>query len=217
MEDSNKGWPSCIMLAVNLISPVSLSSVFDSGDLKDSGFEFDSHITILYSHDYLDKDYVMSDIQDIQELKDREFNINTFLESQRKSDPKPVTDLFGLSNFSNDSDYIILRLKPGSGIYDVLSIINSALSKKYGVESDFGTYKPHLTLAELKKGTSEKYLNSETLKAILRDSLVKFEDIIFSYDLDDKNYKVYDLTQFQSVPRYFRIYNEKELYKELNK
>lgn len=215
MEDSNRGWPSCIMLAVNLISPVSLSSVFDSGDLKDTGFEFDSHISILYSHDYIDKDDVMSDIQDLQGLKDSHFNINTFLENQEELEPRPVPDLFELSNFSNDSDYIVLRLKPGSGIYDVLSIINSGLSRKYGVKSDFGAYKPHLTLAELEKGTSEKYLRSETLKAILRDSFVKFEDIIFSYDLGDSDFKVYDLTQFQSVPRYFRIYNEKELFKEI--
>ena len=38
---------SCLMLAVNLDTPVSLGCIFDEEDLKDTGIELDSHITLL--------------------------------------------------------------------------------------------------------------------------------------------------------------------------
>ena len=40
---------SCLMLAVNLDTPVSLGCVFDSADLKDTGVELESYITLLYA------------------------------------------------------------------------------------------------------------------------------------------------------------------------
>ena len=36
---------SCLMLAMNLSTPVSLGCVFKESDLKDTGVELDSHIT----------------------------------------------------------------------------------------------------------------------------------------------------------------------------
>ena len=36
---------SCLMLAMNLSTPVSLGCVFKEEDLKDTGVELDSHIT----------------------------------------------------------------------------------------------------------------------------------------------------------------------------
>ena len=207
--------PSCLMLAAELSTPVSLSSIFDPGDLKDTGIEFFSHITILFSHTYLDKDNILNDIRSIQELRDREFSIEQYLSSQRELNPKPVFDLFDLSSFSNDSDYVVLRLKEDNGLYDILNIINSSLSKKYDIQSDFGTHKPHLSLAELQPGISGKYLESKTLHDVLRDSVVKFEDLVFSYDFGESGFKQYDLTQFNNVDRYFRIAREKRIAKEL--
>ena len=39
------------MLACNLLTPISLGSIFLDDDLKDTGIELDSHITILYAQD----------------------------------------------------------------------------------------------------------------------------------------------------------------------
>ena len=40
---------SCLMLACNLLTPISLGSIFLDDDLQDTGIELDSHITILYA------------------------------------------------------------------------------------------------------------------------------------------------------------------------
>ena len=46
-----KNMNSCVMLAANLSTPVLLNCVFDSGDLKDTGIQYDSHVTLLYARD----------------------------------------------------------------------------------------------------------------------------------------------------------------------
>ena len=84
--------------------------------------------------------------------------------------------------------------------------MNSELSKEYQVKSEFGTYKPHLTLAELKPGKAAKYLESDLLKRVLRDSAIQPEDYVISYSFrDSKNFIQHDLTQNKTVDRIFRI------------
>lgn len=215
VDRSSNNIPSCLMLAANLITPVSLASVFEAEDLKETGIEFDSHVTLLYSKTYIDKDDILKDIEDV--LRKSEigksvaggFSIIKFLEHQKELDPRPVLDLFELSNFENDSGYVVLRLKPDTGFFHLFKTINEGLSEKYGVVSEFGDYKAHLTLAELEPGRTKKYMDHENLKLILRDSLISFEDLIFSYDLGEKDFKVFDLTHNMSVDRYFRIKNAK--------
>lgn len=212
----NKNTPSCLMLAANLITPVSLASIFETEDLKDSGIEFDSHLTILFSHNLLDKNIILRDINTVISASPISkniiggFDILKFLKGQKNLEAKPVLDLFDLGNFENESGYVVLRLKENTGLFEILNTINSGLSELYGVTSDFGDYKPHLTLAEVQAGLSQKYMENEILQLILQKSKIKLEDFIFSYDLGEKDYKVYDLTNFNSVDRFFRIENLKK-------
>ena len=87
------------------------------------------------------------------------------------------------------------------------------------MSSDFDTYTPHVSLAELNSGTARKYLESENLKTVLEDSYINFEDLILSYgksgEPDDR--KQYYLTNFKAVDRYFRIAGLKKINDEILK
>ena len=211
MDNENKVSASCVMLAVNLMTPVSLLSVFDSDDLKDTGLVYDHHITLLYARDKkLDKMDVLGAIP---------MSFTDVLE--KKKDPEefayPVMSLFELGSFENDSGYIVLKLKKESAWFESLSNINSTLMNRYDIKSDFPNYTPHVSLAELEPGMTEKYLENETLKLILGHSVIHFEDIIISYDYEGKDgYDVHDLTHFHSVDRFFRIREAKKDDKDLH-
>lgn len=195
---------SCLMLAVNLDCPVSLKALFDEADLKDTGVELDSHITLLYAQGKeIDRKGLMSDIQTI--LGDEEYS--EFIERIKDAKEFPVFDVFELGSFENDSDYLILKLKKESSIYPWLSQINKALRIRYDVSSDFADYTPHLSLAELMPGTVGKYLEAEEIKHVLTDSVVSLDDIMISYgpSNEPEDRKQYFLTSFHSVDRYFRL------------
>jgi len=91
---------SCLMLACNLLTPISLGSIFLDDDLKDTGIEIDSHITILYAQEKLiDKSEILEKIGSRYIL---------YLRKLIKEDYYPaVFDLFELSSFSNESDYVL--------------------------------------------------------------------------------------------------------------
>lgn len=195
---------SCMMLAINLDCPVSLKALFDEADLKDTGVELDSHITLLYARGVeIPRKGLMSDVQDILGIE----NYDDLMSRIHKSDEKNVFDYFDLGTFENDSDYLVLKLKPETQISSWLSDINAGLRKKYGVASDFADYTPHISLAELQPGTASKYLESETVKLVLRDTVVSLEDFMVSYGTANEvvDRKQYFLTGFHSVDRYFRL------------
>ena len=199
-----KNMNSCVMLAANLSTPVLLNCVFDSGDLKDTGIQYDSHVTLLYARDKkLSRSEVLSEVQGVRLSLGMEGpNLTQYL-SNHKSNAEfavPVFDVF-------DSDYVVLKVKGEGNIwYDTLVNINKELSEKFGVVSDFSSYTPHLTLAELEKGTARSYVGSESLRLILEDSTIHFEDIILSYGREGvSKYDVIDLTTNCSVDRFFRV------------
>ena len=95
---------SCLMLACNLLTPISLGSIFLDDDLKDTGIELDSHITILYAPKRM--------IDKAEILKKIGPRYISYIQGLVKEDYYPaVFDLFELSSFSNESDYVVLRLK----------------------------------------------------------------------------------------------------------
>lgn len=195
---------SCFMLAINLDCPISLKVMFDEGDLKDTGVELDSHITLLYAQGKtIEKGNLLSDVREIL----GEDSYWDLMEKIRVPHEIPVFDVFDLGSFENDSDYLILKLKPGSSLYESLGKINRGLRLKYDVSSDFDSYTPHLSLAELQPGTVGKYLDSQELKHFLQDSVVSLEDLMVSYGLSNEpeDRKQYFLTGFHSVDRYFRL------------
>lgn len=221
--DYNDNTPSCLMLAANLDTPVSLGSIFETDDLtSDTGISFDSHITLLFSHTFLDKDTILGNI-DIVAEKDEyftkmpgKFNIDRFLETQNKIKPKPVLELFDLGIFNGkDSDILVLKLKKTTGIFEILEALNRGLSSLYNVKSDFDSYNPHITLANLKPGVAQKYLDSDTLLLMLENSVVNFEDLVFSYSKEDGTYDDYDLTHNNSVDRFFRLEDLRKEYREV--
>lgn len=205
MEQNNI--TSCLMWGIGLYTPINLSGIFEQKDLKDTGVNFDSHITLLFVPDgELDKTELLTDIQEAS----GKYWKNLVELSSKFSYSRPVMDLFDLGGFENDSDYLVLELKPGSHLYNCLSRINEYLRDKYSVPSKFKTYRPHITLAELEPGTVGKYLNKPELRAVLEDTTIDFEDFILSYGYPGKeDFKYNYLTQYKAVDRYFRIEREK--------
>jgi hypothetical protein len=212
--DKNELMNSCLMLAVNLETPVSLGCLFDEADLKDTGVEVESHITLLYAQGKeIESKGLLGDIKDILGPDDY-----GWLEGMIKSkETYKLLDSFDLGKFENDSDYLILKLRKETALYRVLSLINKSLSIKYNVKSDFLDYIPHLSLAELKPGTVDKYLESETVLGVLEDSVYSLEDILISYGLsnepEDRKQKY--LTSYSCIDRFFRIIRLKKELMEL--
>ena len=89
--------------------------------------------------------------------------------------------------------------------FRVLSEFNEKLLTKYGIEPTFKNYTPHLTLAEIQPGLTQKYVDLDQLRLILEASTVRPEDLIISYDAGDKDYKVHNITYNNTVDRFFRI------------
>ena len=207
---------SCLMLAVKLDTPVNLGCVFDSEDLKDTGIELDSHITLLYAQGKeLPRYDLMNDVKTILGEQTIEF-----MDLLKEEHDYNLLDYFHIDSFENDSDYLVLKLNEDKiDLFNMLSIINKGLRVKYDVSSDFNNYSPHITLAELKPGTVQKYKESDKLELILENTAFDFDDIILSYgksnDIADRIQ--YHLTNFNSVSRYFRLFNEHRELEELYK
>lgn len=192
---------SCLMWAADLRTPVSLSAIFNETDLKDTGIEYESHITVLYAADK----FIEYEDPKLRELI---LPLTTFISERKDKEDNyvPVSELFELSSFSNENDYLILKLKKDNDYYRIVKKTHDALMKNYNVSSKFPTYTPHITLAELEPGTSEKYLKDEVLERILRGSVVHLEDLIISYgEHKQQDTRVLNLTKFNSVDRFFRI------------
>ena len=201
---------SCILLAANLCAPVSFTSIFDSEDLTDSGINFDSHITLLYARNLeIYPSEVMKACEKIIEKKGifgRGNSLSEFLKNQSNQDPKPVFSMFDLSSFRNDSDYIVLKLKKETGLFKILEILNKGLQETFGVKSDFVTYTPHLTLAELVPGTADKYEKMKTLQLVLENSVISFEDLVLSIGKSgEDDFSVSNITTNKAADRFFRI------------
>ena len=91
---------SCLMLAMNLSTPVSLGCVFKEEDLKDTGVELDSHITLLYAQGKrIEHVGLLSGIKEILGEEDWRW-----LEGMIRGDEfYSVLDLFELGSFENGS------------------------------------------------------------------------------------------------------------------
>ena len=205
---------SCLMLNCTLYLPVSLSSMFNKEDLKDTGIENESHVTLLYANNKeIPKDNILGDIETILEGSNFDFDdFMNFIKTEGDGKTGRVMDCFEIGSFSNDSDYLVLKMKPECKIYDTLGLINKGLRSKYEVETSFPVYIPHLTLAELNPGTVEKYLNSNKIRLILSNSFVSFEDLVISYGPSNspEDRERYNLTTFNAVDYFFYVENNKK-------
>lgn len=190
---------SYLLLEAKLDTPVLIDSVFSSGDLKEVNHDY--HITIASTNDYLDRDDLRKNI---------DFSYMDLLNEQKDEElySIPIFDLFDLSSFdNNDSKYIVLRMKDNNSVWsDMVRDVNKKISKTYSITSNFGTYKPHITLATLYSTAEKDYLQSYELNSILKDSTVHFEDFIVSYELGNSGkFKQMSITTNNPVDRFFRI------------
>ncbi len=191
------------MMAAELYTPVDLRCFFQPEDLEGTGVELDTHITLIYAQGkHIPRKQLLKDIETI--LGGEEYaNLMEYI--QTKENYQNVLDLCEISFFENDRDFLILKLKPDTQLYNWCEKINGGLRSKYDIKSDFDSYNPHLTLAELKPGKVEKYLGIHALENVIRDSKVQFEDLFISYGTVQEDRKQYWLTQYKNVDRYFRL------------
>lgn len=194
---------SCLMLSLSLWTGVDLSAVFKDEDLKDTGIERDSHITVFFSPDkVIPREGMLEKIKTI--LGDE----NNFLESFKTQDRLKVMDYFEIGKFENESDYLVLKLQPGNDLYNTLGILNTGLTSSYDIKSTFKNYTPHMTLAELEPGKAKNYMFSSTLGLILESAEFSVDDLVLSHGDGEGNYKHFQITSENAISRYFR---QKEL------
>lgn len=89
---------SCLMLNCSLYLPVSLSAIFSREDLKDTGIENESHITLLYAQGKeIPRMNILGDIETI--LGEPEFD--NFIEYIRSENTERILNNFEIGSFEN--------------------------------------------------------------------------------------------------------------------
>lgn len=199
---------SYFTLACNLITPVSLGSIFDYGT------EVDSYIGILFApNKIIEKPEALSLIGK---------RYTNYIEGLLENDYYPgALDLFDLTYLKSDTNYIVLLLKESTELYAKLRNLNAELRQKCEVKGNL-KYTPYLTLARLKeKDDPNKYLKDERLKLILQGSVFQPEDFQITLGSTDEDHretgKTFDLTQNRSVSRFFRCRDLRQELEELSK
>lgn len=209
MEERDKK-SICLMLNVNFDSGVDISTILEDSDVE--SFERDPHVTVFYGPpaNPVNHKEIMNDIQDI--LDEDYYDFMRFLESE---EDMKTSEIFKLGNFENpENDFLVLKLEDGNIISNSLRLLQKGLTKKYDILLSFSVYRPHMTLAKMKSGSSMKYLNDESLKKLLDYSTVSFEDFVYSEGFETESWKKYCLTNYHVVDRHFRLQNLEKLCKE---
>lgn len=198
------------MLNVNFDSGVDISTILEDSDVE--SFERDPHVTVFYGPpaNPVNHKEIMDDIRDL--LDEDYFDFMRFLESE---EDMKTSEIFKLGNFENpENDFLVLKLEDGNIISNSLKLLQKGLTKKYDILLSFSVYRPHMTLAKMKSGSSMKYLNDESLKKLLDYSTVSFEDFVYSEGFETESWKKYCLTNYHVVDRHFRLQNLEKLCKE---
>lgn len=209
MEERDKK-SICLMLNVNFDSGVDISTILEDSDVE--SFERDPHVTVFYGPpaNPVNHKEIMDDIRDL--LDEDYFDFMRFLESE---EDMKTSEIFKLGNFENpENDFLVLKLEDGNIISNSLRLLQKGLTKKYDILLSFSVYRPHMTLAKMKSGSSMKYLNDESLKKLLDYSTVSFEDFVYSEGFETELWKKYCLTNYHVVDRHFRLQNLEKLCKE---
>lgn len=130
---ASKNWPKGWE---KMLSKIDRRDVY-AGDDGTYGIETDPHITVLYGlHEKVHEDLVCRVCQAVDGPID--------------------VDVKGSSTFEKE-DYDVLKIDVES---DILRKMNTAF-KSFPYTNDYEEYKPHMTVAYLKKGNKDKYRNIE--------------------------------------------------------
>ena len=218
---------SCLMMAMSLETPVELGYLFDTEDLQRTGIEFETHTTLLYAPGVvIPKDGILEDIESL--MGPREYDVMITKLKEAEEFPKGwFGGIWELGSFSNDSDYLVLKLTNvdnpyASWLRDTFGVINKGLKRKWDVTSEY-SYTPHITLAELKPGTVGKYLEDSRIKSVLSASSLSWSDLVFSVgpsggDMGNGvDRKQYNLTSYNAVQRYFQLETHRKEFSEMLK
>jgi 2'-5' RNA ligase len=146
---------SCVMATINYDHIVNWSKKnISEKDLyykeNKSGYELDPHVTVLYG----------LHTTNVDEIKEK-------LNDQKKFEIK----LGKISKFTND-DYDVLKIEVES---DTLRKLNDKL-KKLKYTSTYNSYKPHCTLAYVKKDTCENLIGSKEFF----NKKIEVKELVFS-------------------------------------
>lgn len=154
----------CVMIKLEV--PKSFHKIFDiidENDLAGDGVEKETHVTVCYG---LHSDVKTSQVREVLEGADlREIEV------------------VGASLFENETDVLKLDVK----VTDVLFLLRNKILQLNNTQK-FNDYKPHITIAYLKKGKGSKYLptNPEfNLK-------FKVKDLVYSYPNRAKQEIIYE-------------------------
>lgn len=206
MEKTNN-LNSCVMIAANLIAPVSLACLFKPEDLAEGGVVYDSHLTLNYAPNIsLTNKDVIEFLSTSAVVKNTipGGDFTEYIKNLSRKDPRDVLDLFYLGYFENDEDYLVLKLRKDTEEFKVFNAMRKAIGKNLDMPGS--DYNPHITLANLKPGTVRKYFNDYTVNSVLKDTQFVFEDLILSIGKTGENdYNVWNLTCNNGGDRFFRI------------
>jgi hypothetical protein len=200
---------SKLIWKIGLYTPISLTCSIKDEDRMGSQ-NFDPSILILDAGEkVLPRVTLLNDIKLILGTQDYETFNNL---CKRENDEKHVLDFFDLGVINNgvDSESIVLKLKTDNLIYDFVNLIRKGIGVKFNINTRSENYTPYISLVEISKGSSPKYVNNGSLLAILRDSKFDLEDLALAITDIDNIEKDYYLTQYKAVDRYFRIQNDEK-------
>jgi hypothetical protein len=200
---------SKLIWKIGLYTPISLTCSIKDEDRMGSQ-NFDPSILILDAGEkVLPRVTLLNDIKLILGTQDYETFNNL---CKRENDEKHVLDFFDLGVINNgvDSETIVLKLKTDNLIYDSVNLIRKGIGVKFNINTRSENYTPYISLVEISKGSSPKYVNNGSLLAILKDSKFDLEDLALAITDIDNVEKDYYLTQYKAVDRYFRIQNDEK-------
>lgn len=153
----------CVLAHIKV--PKSYKKIFkiiDKADLAEDGFEKETHVTVCYG---LHSDVETAQVRKVLEGIDlREIRVS------------------GMSLFENETDVLKLDVKVTAG----LKLLRDSCMKLPNTQT-FPDFKPHITIAYLKKGTGKKYLPSFKFD----EFALEVDDIVYSY-ADRTEEKIYE-------------------------
>jgi 2'-5' RNA ligase len=133
----------CVMLFLEVPGMDALQDKINPEDLSGSGLEKEHHVTLLYG---------LHDGGDLNPELDKE-QIDRLIEISLKS--AIDTRLYEVSAFKN-ADIEVLKFKADN---EMLHLVNGELTKEFDFTTDYPEYNPHATIAYLKPGKADLYIN----------------------------------------------------------